>query len=112
MPGQVYCRAVPSLFTRPTVCTLDRSVGGVGGGVGSPEQAVPFSANVAGSGLAVPGRLARNPTVALALVASVPFQGAFRAVTWVVFWVTVAPQAWVICWPPGNDQVSVQLVSG
>lgn len=61
---------------------------------------------VSGTGAGLP--LARKPHVVWAAGFRAPFQLAFRAVTVVPLGVRSAPQAWVIRWPSGRVNRTIQ----
>jgi hypothetical protein len=60
----------------------------------------------------VPVIEARNPTSIVVPVAKLPLKLALLTVTSAPDCVATPFHNWVIAWPDGNDQVSVQLVSG
>src|SRR5215208_4573917 len=72
-------------------------------------QLVPLSAKLAGRALA-PLKLAWKPGTTVPPLGMLPSQVSLWALTLWPVWITIIPQALVICWLPGNVHVSVQLL--
>lgn len=85
------------------------AVVGVVVGVGEelPAQARPLRVNPAGAGLSSDEE-AMRPRVTLAPFPSEPFQLSLVAVTLLPDWDHVAPQPWVMCWPPVKSKPRFQ----